>query len=201
MALGEVATKLWAMSAGQIRVARESDAESVAAIYGPIVRDTAISFEVEPPAPQEMARRILATLATHPWLVAERDGQVIGYAYAGRHRDRAAYRWSVDVSAYVDARARRTGVGRDLYERLIAILRRQGFHSAYAGIALPNEPSVGLHEAAGFRPLGIYKEVGFKHGQWRDVGWWRLGLSDASDEPAEPVAFAALAVIRGERAR
>lgn len=180
------------MPAVQIRVARESDADGVAAIYAPIVRDTAISFEVEPPAPREMARRIATTLATHPWLVAERDGQVIGYAYASRHRDRAAYGWSVDVSAYIDERARRSGVGRALYERLTAILKRQGFHAAFAGIALPNDASVGLHEAVGFRPVGIYKEVGFKHGRWRDVGWWRLGLSDDISAPADPIAFAAL---------
>jgi len=183
------------MFEGSIRVATASDADRIAAIYTPIVRDTAISFEVEPPTPQEMARRIAATLATHPWLVAERDRLVMGYAYASRHRDRAAYRWSVDVSAYIDARARRSGMGRALYERLIAILKRQGFHAAFAGIALPNQASVGLHEAVGFRPVGIYKDVGFKHGQWRDVGWWRLELSDACDEPAEPIAFGALPAI------
>jgi len=183
------------MFGGTIRVAQPSDAEAMAAIYAPIVRDTTISFEVEPPTAAEMARRIGATLATHPWLVAERDGLVIGYAYAGRHRDRAAYRWSVDVSAYIDECARRSGAGRALYEKLIAILKRQGFHAAFAGIALPNEPSVGLHEAAGFRPVGIYKEVGFKHGQWRDVGWWRLELSRAPHEPIEPIAFADLSAI------
>jgi len=177
------------MFEGKIRVARSSDTEAVAAIYAPIVRDTTISFEVEPPTSEEIARRIVKTLETHPWLVAERDGQVIGYAYAGKHRDRAAYRWSVDISAYVDERARRQGVGRALYERLIVILKRQGFHNAYAGIALPNNASVGLHEAAGFKPLGIYKEVGFKHGQWRDVGWWRLELSDPAGTPSEPILF------------
>jgi len=183
------------MSAVGIRIATATDAKAVAAIYAPIVRDTTISFEVEPPTPEEMARRILAALPTYPWLVAERDGQVVGYAYASRHRDRAAYRWSVDVSAYVDDPARRSGVGRTLYERLIAILKRQGFHAAFASIALPNAPSVGLHEAVGFRPVGIYKEVGFKHGQWRDVGWWRLALSEDTGAPGEPIAFSA---IRGE---
>jgi len=124
--------------------------------------------------------------------VAEQDGRVIGYAYAGKHRERAAYRWSVDVSAYVDAQARRSGVGRALYEKLIAILRQQGFHAAFAGIALPNDASVGLHQAVGFTPVGIYKDVGFKLGQWRDTGWWRLALSDDARAPTEPLAFAAL---------
>ena len=180
------------MFVGNIRVAQPADAAALAAIYAPIVRDTTISFEVEPPTREDMARRVAATLPTHPWLVAERDGQVTGYAYASRHRDRASYRWSVDVSAYVDARARRCGMGRALYGKLISILRRQGFHAAFAGIALPNEPSVGLHEAVGFRPVGIYKEVGFKHGQWRDVGWWRLALSEDRGAPEEPIAFADL---------
>lgn len=180
------------MLEAKIRVATASDADVLAAIYAPIVRDTAISFESEAPTPEEMARRIALTLETHPWLVAEREGKVAGYAYASRHRDRASYRWSVDVSAYVDERARRCGVGRALYEQLIAILKRQGFHAAFAGIALPNAPSVGLHEALGFRPIGIYKEVGFKHGAWRDVGWWRLSLSDDTAAPGEPVSFSDL---------
>ena len=180
------------MFKGTIRVAQPSDADAVAAIYAPIVRDTAITFEVEPPTPQDMAGRITATLPTHPWLVAEQDGRVIGYAYAGKHRERAAYRWSVDVSAYVDAQARRNGAGRALYEKLIAILKQQGFHAAFAGIALPNDASVGLHQAVGFTPVGIYKDVGFKLGQWRDTGWWRLALSDDAGAPAEPLAFAAL---------
>jgi phosphinothricin acetyltransferase len=180
------------MFAGTIRVATSSDAASVAAIYAPIVANTAISFEVAPPSPQEMARRIAATLPTHPWLVAERAGQVVGYAYAGPHRDRAAYRWSVDMSAYVEANARRGGVGRALYDKMIAILRRQGFHAAFAGIAMPNPASVGLHEAVGFKPVGIYKEVGFKQGAWRDVEWWRLALSHETGIPHEPVVFADL---------
>src|SRR5689334_3771882 len=177
------------MFEGVIRVASEQDAPAVAAIYAPIVRDTTISFEIEPPAPEEMAQRIAKTLQTYPWLVAERGGQVIGTVYASKHRDPGAYRWSVNVSVYIGEQARRQGVGRALYERLITILKAQGFHSAYAGIALPNDASVGLHEAVGFKPLGIYKEVGFKHGQWRDTGWWRLTLSDDPGPPSEPVLF------------
>ena len=184
------------MSESTIRIAAVSDAAAMAAIYAPIVRDTTISFEIEPPTPEELARRIATTLKTHPWLVAEQEAgqerRVIGFAYAGAHRDRAAYRWSVDVSVYVDTRVRRTGIGHALYEKLTGILRQQGFRSAFAGIALPNAASVGLHEAVGFKPVGIYEEVGFKKGQWRDVGWWRLSLSDESGPPEEPVPFAAL---------
>lgn len=175
-----------------IRVARADDAAAIAAIYAPIVRDTFISFETEPPDPAEMARRIAATLPRFPWLVAEQAGGVAGYAYAGPHRARAAYRWSVDVTVYVAADARRRGVARALYGSLFAILRRQGFRSAFAGIALPNPASQALHEAMGFAPVGIYRDVGYRQGAWRDVGWWRLGLSQEDGEPCEPCAFADL---------
>jgi L-amino acid N-acyltransferase YncA len=173
-----------------IRVAEPGDADAVAAIYAPIVRETAISFETEPPSADEMAARIGATLPTHPWLVAVRGGEVVGYAYGGQHQQRAAYRWSVNVSAYIDAATRRAGVGRALYGRLLPVLRAQGFRSAFAGITLPNEASVGLHEAVGFTPLGVYHHVGFKLGAWRDVGWWRLALSESHGAPVEPTDFA-----------
>ena len=174
-----------------LRVATAADAIAVADIYAPIVADTPISFETEPPAAEVMAARILEKLPTHPWLIAEQDGEVLGYAYGAPHRDRAAYRWSVDVSVYVREGLRGAGIGRGLYTPLVAILRQQGFRAAYAGITLPNAGSVGLHEAVGFRPLGIYKEVGFKCGRWHDVGWWRLALSEADGAPAEPLAFEA----------
>jgi L-amino acid N-acyltransferase YncA len=173
-----------------IRVAEHADAAAIAAIYAPIVRETAISFETEPPSAEDMAGRIEAALSSHPWLVAVRAGAVIGYAYAGQHQQRAAYRWSANVTAYMDAGERRTGVGTRLYGALIPVLRAQGFRSAFAGITLPNAASVGLHEAVGFRPLGVYQDVGFKLGAWRDVGWWRLALSKGGGAPAEPAPFA-----------
>ena len=175
-----------------LRTAEPGDAEAVAAIYAPIVRDTWISFETEAPSPQAMAARIEAVQQHYPWLVATSGSEVVGYAYASEHRQRAAYRWSVDVTAYVAEAARGRQVGRRLYGALIALLRAQGFRSAFAGIALPNAASVGLHEAVGFERLGIYKDVGFKHGEWRDVGWWRLGLRDDEDPPEEPTPFARL---------
>ena len=176
-----------------VRLARVQDAEAVAAIYAPIVRDTFISFETEAPGAAEMARRIGATLATHPWLVAQdADGEVLGYAYASKHQERGAYRWSVNVTAYLAEGARGQGLGRRLYSVLLPLLRRQGFRSAFAGIALPNDASVGLHEAMGFEALGVYRDVGFKLGAWRDVGWWRLALSQDDGSPAEPIAFPAL---------
>lgn len=159
-----------------VRAASVGDAERVAAIYAPYVTHTAISFEEQPPSAEEMARRIRVTRLTHPFLVYESEGLVIGYVYAGPHGARPAYRWSANVSVYVDQRAHRKGVGRGLYSELISILRRDGYHSLFAGITLPNDNSVGLHEAIGFEHLGTYREVGFKLGAWHDVGYWRLGL-------------------------
>ena len=159
-----------------IRLAASDDAEQVQAIYAPIVRDTAISFEVEPPSVDEMRQRIEKTLVDWPWLVCERGGDVLGYVYAGQHRVRAAYRWSVDVTVYIHERARRRGVGRALYTSLFKLLALQGYSNAYAGITLPNAGSVGLHQGLGFAPVGVYRNVGHKLGGWHDVGWWQLAL-------------------------
>jgi phosphinothricin acetyltransferase len=174
-----------------IRVASTTDAAAVAAIYAPYVLGTAISFEEDPPAPAEMADRIAGALATHPFLVGELDGRVIGYAYGGPHGARAAYRWSANVSVYVERGLHRRGVGRALYLALFDQLRRQGFHALFAGITLPNAKSVGLHEALGFEHLGTYREVGFKHGAWHDVGYWRLGLRSGAPT-GDPIPFARL---------
>jgi phosphinothricin acetyltransferase len=178
-----------------IRIATPQDAAQIAEIYGPSVTDAVISFEETAPDAAEIAQRMTAGLPTYPWLVVEEGGLILGYAYAGRHQARAAYRWSVDVTVYVRDGHHRRGVARALYDRLFRILKRQGFRCAYAGIALPNPGSVGLHEAMGFEPVGIYRYVGWKHGAWRDVGWWALdlGAPDAhSGAPPEPTPFARL---------
>ncbi|HEX6714868.1 MAG TPA: GNAT family N-acetyltransferase [Thermoleophilaceae bacterium] len=151
----------------------ERDAAACAAIYEPYVTESAISFETEPPSADEMAARIRKA---HVWLVAERDGQIVGYAYGGPHRERAAYNRTAEVSAYVDQAAHRTGLGRRLYTELFDRLKERGFRLLVAGITLPNDASVGIHEALGFEPVGVYKNVGFKNGQWWDVGWWQLDL-------------------------
>jgi L-amino acid N-acyltransferase YncA len=127
-----------------------------------------------------MARRIRAA---HEWLVAERDGVVVGYAYGGVHRGRRAYQWTAEVSAYVDRGAQRTGVGRELYAELFKRLRERGFRLLVAGITLPNDASVGIHEALGFEPVGVYKNIGWKAGEWWDVGWWQLDLGAPEGEP------------------
>lgn len=149
------------------------DAAACAAIYAPFVSDGWVSFEIEPPGQAEMARRIATYCESHAWLVAEADGAVAGYAYGSPHRDRAAYSSSCDVAVYVDPAHGRRGIGRALYGALLPLLAGRGYHAAFAGIALPNEASIGLHEAMGFTPVGIYREVGWKSGGWRDVGWWQ----------------------------
>jgi len=164
-------------------MATPDDGAQVAEIYRPIVAETAISFEEEPPTAAEMARRIEAGTSQAPWLACESGGRIFGYAYASRHRERAAYRWSVDVSVYVREAHRRTGVGRALYTSLFALLRLQGFCAAHAGITLPNPASVRLHESMGFRPAGVYPLVGFKQGAWRDVGFWQLALRERRGDP------------------
>jgi L-amino acid N-acyltransferase YncA len=162
----------------EIRPALESDAADIAGIYAPIVSETAVSFEDVPPTADEMGKRIAATRADgYPYLVASNGKRILGYAYCGAHRSRAAYRYSADVTIYIAPKAQRSGVGRALYGALLPELARLGFHAAFAGIALPNPASIGLHEAVGFTLVGIYREVGFKFGRWHDVGWWQRLLA------------------------
>jgi phosphinothricin acetyltransferase len=167
-----------------VRLAEPSDAAGVQAIYAPIVRDTAISFEIDPPSIEEMSRRIVSTLPRYPWLVCADDREILGYVYAGRHRERGAYLYSVDVTAYIHERARRSGVGRALYSTLLALLATQGYYRAFAGITLPNEASVGLHEALGFKRIGVYPAVGHKFGEWHDTMWLQLALRPPGRNPA-----------------
>jgi len=173
-----------------IRPAGDKDAAAIAAIYAPFVESTATSFETEPPSADDIKKRIKETTVAYPWLVCECDGVVAGYAYATRHRVRAAYQWCVEVSVYVHPDFQRSGVARGLYTSLFAILAAQGFVNAYAGITLPNARSVALHEGLGFLPLAVYRGVGFKMGQWHDVGWWQFVVNQhpASPEPAKPLA-------------
>ena len=166
-----------------IRLAEPRDADAVAAIYEPNITKGVASFELVPPDAEEMARRMAATLATHPWLVCEHESRVIGYVYASQHNPRTAYQWSTNVTVYIDPAFHRRNVGRALYVSLFALLRLQGFYNAYGGITLPNAGSVGLHEALGFALVGIYRDVGYKFGRWHDVGWWGL---DLQEKPATP---------------
>lgn len=165
----------------------DRDAAACAAIYEPYVRDSPISFEAFAPGTDDFAARIASVWATHPFLVAERGDEVAGFAYASPHRERAAYRWAADVAVYVAAGRHRQGVGRQLYGELFTRLREQRLRIACAGITMPNEASVGLHESFGFEPVGIYREIGYKAGAWRDVGWWQLHLGPVGAPPEEPL--------------
>jgi phosphinothricin acetyltransferase len=171
---------------GIVRLATDADAAAVQAIYAPFCERTPVSFETVPPTVDEIRRRIGKTLEQLPWLVCDDGGSVAGYVYASPHRERAAYRWSVDVAVYVREDCRGRGVGRALYTSLLHALGVQGYYNAYAGITLPNPASVGLHEAVGFRPLAVYRGVGYRLGAWHDVGWWHLALKPLAAEPAEP---------------
>ncbi len=172
-----------------VRLAHPGDASAIAAIYAPSVTSAATSFELIPPTAEDMAARV-AQVAPHlPWLVLVQHGEVVGYAYAARHRERPAYQWSVDTSVYIRADRQRTGVGRALYTSLLAVLRLQGFYAAHAGITLPNQGSVALHEAMGFRPIGVEPAVGYKHGAWHDVGWWQCALRDRTGAPLPPLSM------------
>ncbi len=163
------------------------DAPACSEIYKPSVVGSPISFEEVAPDEREMAHRIETYSRTHPWLVAEEDGLVVGFAYACLHRERAAYRWATDVSAYVHEGHRRRGVGRTLYHAVFELLIRQGLQTACAGITLPNDASVALHESLGFQLVGVYRRIGWKDGAWRDVGWWELELVEAeAGVPADP---------------
>ena len=172
-----------------IRLAGPHDAPFIVELYRPAVESTPISFETDPPSAFEMGRRIEETLCFYPWLVGEYEGRVIGYAYAATHSARAAYRWSCDTSVYVDAAFQRRRVGRAVYTSLLRILVAQGHFSAYAGITLPNPASIALHESVGFRPLGVYRNVGYKLGAWHDVGWWQLELQAPRTSPLPPVGI------------
>jgi phosphinothricin acetyltransferase len=178
-----------AMSAPTIRPADpRRDAAACAAIYAPHVEGSAVSFEERAPDTAEMAARIEAVAATHPWLVAELGGEVVGYAYACSFQERPAYRWAASVSVYVADGRRHAGTGRALYAGLFERLRRQRFRTACAGITLPNPASVALHESLGFVRTGVSPRIGWKDGAWRDVGWWQLELAPAGDgSPAEPL--------------
>jgi len=188
-------------------MATEKDAEAIRAIYSPYCEHTPITFEEVTPSLEDMQSRIRKVTAQYPWLVCECDGAVAGYAYGSTHRERAAYRWTVEVGVYVAQGRHRSGIGRALYTALLQLLAQQGYRRALGGVTLPNPASVGLHEALGFKPVGTYHGIGYKSGAWRDVGWWELELQTDNGKPDEPVGIQKLidssvwqeAITAGER--
>jgi L-amino acid N-acyltransferase YncA len=168
-----------------IRLATPEDAKQIQTIYSPYCL-TPISFELEPPTVEEVRGRMARVLEFYPWLVCEVGGELVGYAYASRHRERPAYQWSVDTSVYVRLHRQRLGVGRALYASLFAVLPLQGCVNAYAGVTLPNPASVGLHEAMGFELVGVYRQVGYKCGTWHDVAWYQRPVQPRPADPQPP---------------
>ena len=175
-----------------IRIARDQDAAAIHAIYAPAVTDGVATFETALPGVETIRERIRARLPRYPWLVWEEAGVVLAYAYAGRFRERAAYDWIAETSIYVHADARRRGVARTLYSTLLAVMRLQGINEAVGVITLPGEASVRLHEALGFSPAGVWRNAGYKLGQWWDVGVWQKPLQPPANPPMPMVPFATL---------
>lgn len=163
-----------------VRPVSTADAEAITRIYNHYIRDTVITFEEEEIAATVMASRIDEVLgAGLPWLVVEQDGEIAGYAYAGKWKGRCAYRYSVESTVYLDHQRTAQGLGRLLYRELLSLLRGQSIHAVMGGIALPNEASVALHERLGFAKVAHFREVGFKFGRWIDVGYWQALLGSA----------------------
>jgi len=172
-----------------IRLATEEDAKGILDIYAPYIENTSFTFETETPTIDAFKERIKTYLINWPWLVWEVDGKIAGYAYATRHRERAAYQWCTEASVYIHDDHQRSGIARALYTALFEILEKQGFRNVYAVINLPNEKSVAFHESCGFVYFATYEKVGYKLGRWKNVGWWKLQLNEYNMEPEPPIPF------------
>lgn len=172
----------------RIRSATATDAAACADIYAPYVTDSCISFEAEPPSAAQFSERIADAQRSHVWLVAERDDGIVGYAYGHQFHGRAAYRWSCETSIYLAMDRRGQGIGRALYPALLGHLAERGYRRAFAGIALPNEASIGLHRMCGFEDAGCYRRVGWKNGAWHDVAWMQRDLQADEVDPPPPIS-------------
>jgi len=173
----------------QVRVANASDARQILEIYTPYILGSAFTFETEVPSEAEFKERMQKYLQSRPWLVCTLDGTVICYVYASGHRERAAYQWCCESSVYTKKDFQGMGIGRELYKVLFQILKMQGYRNIYAGITLPNEPSIKLHEKCGFTHFATYDNIGYKLGEWKNVGWWKLSVNHYDRKPSPPIAF------------
>ena len=169
-----------------IRFATQADVPAILAIYAPYITDSVISFEYEVPTLTEFSERVRVIQTQFPYLVAELDGRILGYAYASKHRDRTAYQWSVETSVYVHPDGHRQGIARQLYTILLTYLRQQGYVNAFAGITSPNLSSEAFHRSMGFDYLGTYSNIGYKMGAWHSVAWFQLVLQDHQPDPSIP---------------
>ncbi|MBR2407475.1 MAG: N-acetyltransferase [Lachnospiraceae bacterium] len=170
----------------RIRFATPEDAEAILSIYSEYIKNTAVTFEIEVPSLASFRDRIARITEHFPWLVCEIDGVIAGYAFASKHGERAAYRWSADLSVYIHERFHRNHIASELYEAVIELLRTQGYYTVYAGVSTPNPKSEAFHHAYGFRCLGEFKNVGYKLGEWRGVAWYELPIAEYGKAPSEP---------------
>ncbi len=177
------------MSKKKIRFATMEDAEAILAIYAEYIVNTGVTFEIEVPTVEQFQERIGRITEQFPWLVCEIDGEIAGYAYGSKHGERAAYRWSADLSVYINEKYHRRGIATALYKAVMELLRLQGYYTVYAGVSTPNEKSEAFHTAFGFRNLGEFKNVGYKLGKWRGVAWYELPLAEYIEEPVETMAI------------
>ena len=180
----------------EIRPATLSDAQGILNIYAPHVRRSFCTFESEVPSIEEMQERIKKIMLTKPWLVCTIDKSIAAYVYASAHRERTAYQWSCECSVYTSPDFQNAGIGHQLYKTLFQILKAQGYRNVYAGITLPNEASIRLHEKCGFTPFATYENVGYKLGKWKSVGWWKLQLHNYNLKPSPPSQFSELDLSR-----
>lgn len=180
-----------------IRMAKKEDTTQQLDIYAPFILDSAVSFELEVPDPEDYWRRIQGIQAAAPWMVCDIEDRISGFAYAGPHRNRAAYQWSRELSVYVHPEFRRKGVAQALYYTIVRILKLQGYRNVFAGIVVPNPASIAFHRQFGFKPIGVYEGVGYKMGKWQNVSWWGLTLGDLITPPGK---IASLDQLSGTRA-
>lgn len=176
----------------EVRLATINDTRQIREIYAPSILGAATSFETEVPSAEEMQSRIETILKKYPWIVCAVDEKIAGYVYASKHRDREAYQWSCECSIYMNNDFKGKGIGKELYQLLFQILKLQGFRNVYAGISLPNEASVHIHEKCGFKHFATYENIGYKFGNWHTVGWWKLQINDYDLQPPPPLKLSEL---------
>jgi phosphinothricin acetyltransferase len=172
-----------------IRIATKEDAAGMLEIYAPFILNSGITQETEVPSVEDFQHRVVSTLEERPWLVCEMDQEIAGYAYAGKHRERKGYQWCTEPSVYVSEKFYRFGVAHALYTALFDVLKLQGYVNAYAVITLPNDKSIAFHEKFGFGYFTTYKKIGYKLGQWHDVGWWQYEINLHKNDPKDPLRF------------
>ncbi len=172
-----------------IRVATNDDAAGMLEIYAPFILNSGITQEVEIPAVEDFQQRIISNLEERPWLVCEINNEIAGYAYAGKHRDRKGYQWCTEASVYISEKYYGFGIANALYTALFDILKTQGYVNAYAVITLPNDRSIAFHKKFGFSYLTTYEKIGYKLGQWHDVGWMQYEINSHKKDPVDPIRF------------